>query len=110
VHVVISVAVIGLFVGLLYALVSMGLTLTYGVLRVVNFAQGEFMMIGMYSTWVLQQQFGLDPYISWPISTLIVGLFSLVTYELIIRRTIESAHAVQALLQGLARGGEAPGL
>ena len=93
-----SVAIIGLLVGFLYALVSMGLTLTYGVLRVVNFAHGEFMMIGMYGTYVLQQQFGLDPYISWPIATLVVALLSLVTYELVIRRTLEAAHAVQAFI------------
>jgi len=99
----ISIAVIGLGVGFLYALVSMGLTLTYGVLRVVNFAQGEFMMVGMYATWVLHEEFGLDPYLSWPLSTLLVMALSLVVYELVIKRTIASAHAVQAFVTlGLA--------
>lgn len=96
--VVLSVAVVGLLVGFLYALVSMGLTLTYGVLRVVNFAHGEFMMVGMYSTYLLQTNFGLDPYVSWPISTLVVAALSLVTYRLIIRPTLETAHAVQAFV------------
>jgi branched-chain amino acid transport system permease protein len=98
VEVFLSVGVIGLLVGFLYALVSMGLTLTYGVLRVVNFAHGEFMMAGMYATWVLQRDFGLDPYLSWPISTAVVMVLSLATYQLVIRRTIESAHAVQAFV------------
>jgi branched-chain amino acid transport system permease protein len=96
--VVLSVAIVGLLVGFLYALVSMGLTLTYGVLRVVNFAHGEFMMVGMYSTYLLQKNFGLDPYVSWPITSVVVGILSLVTYRLIIRPTIETAHAVQAFV------------
>lgn len=96
--VVLSVGVIGLLVGFLYALVSMGLTLTYGVLRVVNFAHGEFMMAGMYTTFVLQRDFGLDPYLSFPISTLVVGLLSVITYQFVIKRTIDSAHAVQAFV------------
>ena len=93
-----SVGIIGLLVGFLYALVSMGLTLTYGVLRVVNFAHGEFMMVGMYVTYIMQTTFGLDPYISWPASTLVVAVLSLITYEFVIKRTIESAHAVQAFV------------
>jgi branched-chain amino acid transport system permease protein len=96
--VVFSVAVVGLLVGFLYALVSMGLTLTYGVLRVVNFAHGEFMMIGMYSTYLLQKNFGLDPYVSWPVSTAIVVALSIVAYRLVIRPTIQTAHAVQAFV------------
>lgn len=94
----IAVVVVGLLVGCLYALVSTGLTLTYGVLRVVNFAHGEFLMVGMYVTYLLQAKLNLDPYVSWPISTAVVVVLSIVTFVFVIERTIQSAHAVQAFV------------
>lgn len=94
----IAVVVVGLLVGCLYALVSTGLTLTYGVLRVVNFAHGEFLMVGMYVTYLLQAKLNLDPYVSWPISTVVVVILSIVTFIFVIERTIQSAHAVQAFV------------
>ncbi len=50
----------GLFIGGVYSLVSMGLTLQYGVARVLNIAHGEFLMFGAFITFVLQQN-GVDP-------------------------------------------------
>jgi branched-chain amino acid transport system permease protein len=94
----ISVIVIGLLVGCLYALVSVGLTLTYGVLRVVNFAHGEFMMIGMYAVYLLQQNLGLDPYLSWPIATVVVMALAAIAYVFVIKPTVESAHVVQGFV------------
>ena len=48
----------GLLLGGIYALVSVGLTLTFGVLRIANFAHGEFLMLGMYLTYVLHRWAG----------------------------------------------------
>jgi branched-chain amino acid transport system permease protein len=53
--------VTGLLVGGVYALMSVGLALIFGVMRVVNFAQGDFMMLGMYLTWFLAVGYGVDP-------------------------------------------------
>jgi branched-chain amino acid transport system permease protein len=53
--------VTGLLVGGVYALMSIGLALIFGVMRVVNFAQGDFMMLGMYVTFFLATGLGLDP-------------------------------------------------
>ena len=53
--------VTGLLVGGVYALMSIGLALIFGVMRVVNFAQGDFMMLGMYLTWFLAVGAGVDP-------------------------------------------------
>jgi branched-chain amino acid transport system permease protein len=53
--------VTGLLVGGVYALMSIGLALIFGVMRVVNFAQGDFMMLGMYLTWFLWAAHGVDP-------------------------------------------------
>jgi branched-chain amino acid transport system permease protein len=53
--------VTGLLVGGVYALMSIGLALIFGVMRVVNFAQGDFMMLGMYVTFFLAVSAGVDP-------------------------------------------------
>ena len=43
----------GMLIGSIYALMSIGLTLIFGVLRIVNFAHGEFLMIAMYGAWAM---------------------------------------------------------
>jgi branched-chain amino acid transport system permease protein len=53
--------VTGLLVGGVYALMSIGLALIFGVMRVVNFAQGDFMMLGMYLTYWFAVSHGIDP-------------------------------------------------
>jgi branched-chain amino acid transport system permease protein len=78
----------GLLLGGLYALLAVGLTLIFGVLRVVNFAHAEFMMLGMYGVYWLWRLFGLDPYISVFIVVPIVFLLGVVIDRLIIQRTI----------------------
>ena len=53
--------VTGLLVGGVYALMSIGLAVIFGVMRVVNFAQGDFMMLGMYLTYFYAVGLGIDP-------------------------------------------------
>ena len=52
-EVVIQAVINGLLIGGVYALVSIGVTLIFGVVKIVNFAQGEFVMIGMYISFFL---------------------------------------------------------
>ena len=85
----------GILLGGLYGLFSVGLTLIFGVMKVVNFAHGEFIMLGMYATLWFLNSFHLDPYLSIP---LIIGLFfffGIFVERLIIRHTIGAAHVVQ---------------
>jgi branched-chain amino acid transport system permease protein len=59
-----NIFAIGILLGGIYALASVGLNLIFGVIRVVNFAQGEFVMLGMYGTFAFYALFNLDPYLA----------------------------------------------
>jgi len=54
----------GLQMGLLYALVAVGLTIIWGLMEMINFAHGEFMMLGMFGAWGLSVWLGWDPLVS----------------------------------------------
>jgi branched-chain amino acid transport system permease protein len=60
----IQVTVSGLLIGGVYALLSIGLTMIFGVVRIINFAHGEIMMLAMYLTFWLHTAYGVDPYLS----------------------------------------------
>lgn len=68
----------GLLLGGVYAIISIGLTLIFGVVRVVNFAHGEFLMVGMYATYLFAFQLGWHPYAAIvPVAILLFGLGAL---------------------------------
>jgi branched-chain amino acid transport system permease protein len=79
----------GLLIGGIYALVSMGLTLIWGVMGVVNFAQGDFLMIGMYIAWLMYACFGFVPYVSVFICAGALFVFGLITQRFLISRVVE---------------------
>ena len=58
----------GLITGGIYALVALGLNLQYGLMRILNIAHGEFLMLGAYVTWVAQTSLGLSPLVMMPLS------------------------------------------
>ena len=62
--IVLQAIVNGLLMGGVYALVAVGLTLIFGVMNVVNFAHGEFVMLGMVITYLIHSLFGMDPNVS----------------------------------------------
>lgn len=63
-YTIIQLIINGLLLGGMYALISIGLTLIFGVLEIVNFAHGEFLMLAMYASYFLFQLYGIDPYLS----------------------------------------------
>ena len=86
---VVAQAVInGLLIGGIYALVSIGVTLIFGVVKIVNFAQGEFVMIGMYITFFLATYFGIDPIVSLVISMPALFLIGVAVQHFLIRRVL----------------------
>ena len=67
VYTTLQAVVNGLLTGGLYALVGMGMALIFGVMRIVNFAHGAFMMLGMYAAYVFFVHAHLNPYLSFPL-------------------------------------------
>ena len=61
---ILDVVIAGLLLGGLYALIAMGLSLQYGVARVLNISHGEFIMLGGLTTWSLYTVFGINPLVS----------------------------------------------
>ena len=69
----------GLQMGMLYALVAVGLTIIWGLMEMINFAHGDFMMLGMFGAWWVSSQFGLDPLLMGiPIALVMYGVGVLV--------------------------------
>ncbi len=80
----------GLLVGGIYSFIAIGLNLIFGVIRVANFAQGEFVMLGMFVTYIIQIKFHIDPYISaWAIIAPIGFVFGALVYVVVIRRLLD---------------------
>jgi branched-chain amino acid transport system permease protein len=84
----------GILIGGIYALMSIGLTLIFGVLRVVNFAHGEFLMLGMYGAWALSTVAGFNPYMAALIVVPAMFLFGGLVHCLIINRALDKPHLV----------------
>jgi branched-chain amino acid transport system permease protein len=76
----------GLITGGIYALVALGLNLQYGLMRILNIAHGEFLMVGAYLTWMAQSTLGLSPLWMVPVSFAILMALGLVVHRLCFRR------------------------
>jgi branched-chain amino acid transport system permease protein len=88
----------GVLVGGVYALVGIGLTMIFGVMRVINFAHGDLLMLGMYATWLVFKKFGLDPYVSLVLTTPLLFLWGAFLQKGFINRIIGSLPQNQILL------------
>jgi branched-chain amino acid transport system permease protein len=78
----------GLLIGGVYALVSIGVTLIFGVVKIVNFAQGEFVMIGMYISFFLATYLGIDPLLSLFVSMPVLFVIGVLLQHFLIRRVL----------------------
>ena len=101
----------GVLIGLVYALVAVGLTLIFGVMDIVNFAHGEFLMLGMYASFWGWALWKLDPLFTLPFTALGLFAFGALLYRFVIRRIIDAPMLSQVfttfglmiLLRGLAQ-------
>ncbi len=94
------ILVIALLLGGIYALVAMGLSLIFGVIRVVNFAQGELVMLGMYGAYFSKQILGINVYL-----TLFIVVPALFVLGMVIQRLVIQPLRDEAAMQLLATFG-----
>jgi branched-chain amino acid transport system permease protein len=88
----------GLLTGGLFAIIGMGMALIFGVMRIVNFAHGAFLMFGMYVTFVLFDRLGVNPYFGFVGAGVLLFGVGYATYELLLRWVAERSHFMQILL------------
>lgn len=85
----------GLLVGMVYALVAAGLALIWGVVDIVNFAHGEYMLIAMYVTLYSANNLGVDPMFVIPINAVLLFVLGYGTYQIIISKVMDAPMLAQ---------------
>ena len=88
----------GILIGGVYALIGIGLTLIFGVMRVINFAQGELVMVGMYCTFWLFVLLGIDPFLSVVLTMPTLFLLGALLQRTLINRVLDALPQNQILL------------
>src|SRR5260370_39648194 len=77
---------------------AVGLTLIFGVMRVVNFAHGDMMVWGMYLAWLLSTRAGVDPYIGFVACAAALFVLGVVIQRVLVDRVVDAPHEMQILL------------
>jgi branched-chain amino acid transport system permease protein len=88
----------GILIGVVYALIALGLTIIFGVMRLVNFAHGEMVVIGMYAGYALWSATGLPPWTLAPVAALLLFAMGYLLQKAIINAFIERPQHAQFIL------------
>ncbi|HYM03002.1 MAG TPA: branched-chain amino acid ABC transporter permease [Stellaceae bacterium] len=98
-----NIVIAGLLTGAVYGLMALGLSVIFGVTRIVNFAHGEMMVLGMYAAYVVNLRFGLDPLWALPVIAALLFLLGYgLQYRLINRYIARPEHEQFLLLLAIA--------
>jgi len=98
-----QLAISGFLLGGVYSLIALGLSLIFGVMRVINFAHGEMMVWGMYVAYTILLWTGVDPFFSFLVSAVILFFIGYLLQWTVVNRIIDSPEAMQVLpLVGMA--------
>ena len=85
---VLDAIIAGLLMGLIFSLVALGLTILFGVMDIVNFAHGEFLMVGMYAAYWCYLLLGLDPVLGIPASIAAGVILGLASYYMLVKHLL----------------------
>ena len=88
----------GILTGSLYSLIGMGMALIFGVMRIVNFAHGAFMMLGMYVAFELSDKLDLTPYVGFVFAAAVLFAIGFLVYHGTLRWIAERSEFMQILI------------
>jgi branched-chain amino acid transport system permease protein len=91
----------GVLLGSVYALAAMGLALIWGILNLVNFAQADYLMLGMYATFWIFNLLGVDPLLSVPLVFALISLLGILVQRFFIRRILYAPTLTQLSIDSL---------
>ena len=86
--------IFGVLTGGVYALMATGLTLTFGVMKIVNLAQGAFLILSAYLCWTLWAHLGIDPLLGSLIVTVPLAALGAAIYRLVVERVQRLDHGL----------------
>jgi branched-chain amino acid transport system permease protein len=92
---ILQAVISGLLMGLIYALVAVGLTLIFGLMEIVNFAHGEFLMLAMFAAFWFWALGGFDPVLSLPVVVILLAVAGILVHFGIIRRLLKAPMLAQ---------------
>lgn len=95
VEILLQAAISGLLMGFVYALIAAGLSLIFGLMEIVNFAHGEFLMLAMFTAFWLWALLGLDPLLSLPLCAALLFAIGVATHYGIIRHILHAPMLAQ---------------
>ena len=87
----------GLLIGMVLAMMALGLTIIFGVMDIVNFAHGEFLMVGMYTGLLTAQATGMEPLLTLPVAAVAGFLLGIICYFGFIKFVIRGPMVAQLL-------------
>jgi len=85
----------GILMGLVFALIALGLSLIFGVMNIVNFAHGEFLMVGMYIAYLISTFLHLDPLLSLPLAAIAGYMLGIMSYHFLIQHILRGPMVAQ---------------
>ncbi|MDY6323329.1 MAG: branched-chain amino acid ABC transporter permease [Succinivibrio sp.] len=88
----------GILLGGIYGVISIGLSLVFGVLGIVNFAQAQFMMLGMYAAWFAWDSLGLDPILGVPLTGAVIFIIGYAIEKLLLQPVLKAPPVAQIFL------------
>jgi len=91
----VQLIVFGTLMGLVFAFISLGLSLIFGVMNIVNFAHGEFLMVGMYVALLTSTYLPLDPLVSLPFAGAVGFLLGVLSYRFLIQYILRGPMVAQ---------------
>ncbi len=94
---ILQLLISGFLMGGVYSLIALGLSLIFGVMKVINFSHGEMMVWGMYIAYSILLWTGIDPFVSFIVSAGVLFVFGYVLQRVVVNRIMEFPEAMQVI-------------